>query len=110
MGSALRNILMTNSNIGKDQATVLFERCIDVISQLKFINNSLASNTLNRIFVILRQIVKNNYVTKKYFQEKFALSTCLDAFKNLDNTWNVRDEILTASATRFFSSCRYKHL
>ena len=95
--------------IKKDQAIALFDTGIDIISQLKSVDGSVASSTLCNVFVILLDIVSNDYVTKKYLQDNDILSECLLVFKT-DDVWTCQGEELLRSATHFFRWCCFKNL
>ena len=95
--------------INKDQAIALFDTGIDIISQLKSVDGPKASSTLCRVFFTFSNIVSNDYVTKKYFQDNDILSKCLEVFKK-DDVWTCQGEELLGSATRFFRSCCSRNL
>ncbi|MGK3742781.1 MAG: hypothetical protein ACI90V_009637 [Bacillariaceae sp.] len=97
--------------LNKDQVIAIFDTGIDTISQVKSVVGPFASVscTLELIFGSLYNIVADNYVTKKYFQDKDVLSKCLEVFKK-DNTWKCRGETVMNrmnSAIQFFTACHY---
>jgi hypothetical protein len=101
----LTTILMTNSLISQDKAITIFERGIDLMSQLKSVDNSIASEILEDVFFTFNHILyDNNHLTKKYFQDKNILSKCLEVFKN-NGAWDCRTEEVTKYGIQFFDSC-----
>jgi hypothetical protein len=107
--SALRNIYVMEVVISKDQVITLFDAGIDVISQLKSVDDVYASYTLRHVFRSLYNIVWwDNYVIKKHFQDKDILSKCLEVFKKDNGTWTCRSKIVMAGAIEFFNQCHDK--
>jgi hypothetical protein len=108
---AFGNILSTDSSLmSQDKAVTIFDTGIDVISQLKSVDNSITSRILNQVFCTFNNIVFGNYVTKKYFQDKNILPKCLEVFKK-NGAWNFRShEGLIQEAVDFFKRCHIKHL
>jgi hypothetical protein len=108
---AFGNILSTDSSLmSQDKAVTIFDTGIDVISQLKSVDNSITSRILNQVFCTFNNIVFGNYVTKKYFQDKNILPKCLEVFKK-NGAWNFRShEGLIQEAVDFFDTCCDKGL
>ena len=110
---ALKNITCNRAAMkdvsNKDQATALFDTGIDIISQLKSVDDPKASSTLELVFETFFNIVSNDYVTKKNFQDNDILSKCLEVVKK-DDAWTWQDEEFLRSLTLFFISCCVENL
>jgi hypothetical protein len=94
--------------VNKDQVIAIFDTGIDNISQIN-VEDIYNSYTLGSVLGSLYIIVLNNYVTKKYFQDKDILSKCLEVFKK-DNTWECRSETVMNRAILLFNACHYRDL
>ena len=112
---AFRNLTysLTNSDwvISKKKAIDIFDTGIDIISQLKSIGGGdIASEILEHIFCTFYYIVVDNYVTKKYFQDKNILSKCLEVLKR-NGVWIFESrEGLIQEAIEFFDYCCDEYL
>jgi hypothetical protein len=110
--TAFEDAIMEDA-INEDQAIALFDTGIDVISQLKSVDGDVASETIEFVFLVLNNSIasnNNNYVTKKYFQDKNILSKCLEVFKMDDDTWTCRNEMTMCATIESFNACRLKNL
>jgi hypothetical protein len=109
LGNITRKTDVMKVVINKDQAIALFDTGIDIISQLKSVDGDIASGTLRDVFATIHNIVLNDYVTKKYFQDQSILSKCLEVFKKND-IWTCQDEKLLKRAIKFFYCCCRRNL
>merc|ERR1712238_95434 len=108
--AAVRNITTATTctiYTNTDQASILYTG-MNLISQLnKSIQDiPLVSTVLVHVVATLSTIVKNKYVTKKYFREKRILTNCLDIFKKNNNP----SELLTHTVIMFFDQCYSNNL
>ncbi|OEU18250.1 hypothetical protein FRACYDRAFT_236523 [Fragilariopsis cylindrus CCMP1102] len=112
--TAFGNNMIKEDGINEDQTIGLFDTGIDVISQLKSVDSDVASETLEFVFGVLDNCIKflRNFVTTKYFQDKDALSKCLEVFKMDDDgdTWTCRSENTMEATILFFYTCYSKAL
>mmetsp|Transcript_62871 Transcript_62871/g.70318 ORF Transcript_62871/g.70318 Transcript_62871/m.70318 type:complete len:275 (+) Transcript_62871:2-826(+) len=87
------------------QALMVFDTGIDIITLLKSIDGTIATETLQNVFITFSHIVENDDMSKEFFKDRNILSKCLDVFKKKDNTWECRTELLMDSAVKFINVC-----
>ncbi|OEU08671.1 hypothetical protein FRACYDRAFT_249572 [Fragilariopsis cylindrus CCMP1102] len=110
--NAFRNltcILTKDLLMIQDTALTIFDTGIGIMSQLKSVD-FFATAILGHVFCTLSQIVIENYITKKYFQDENILSKCLEVLKK-NGVWNFRSrEGLLHDTMNFVDCCRIKNL
>jgi len=95
--------------VGKVRVMVMFDKCMDILFQIKSYNDPIVSEILENVLGTLCNIVDNNCVEKTYFFSKGILPKCLDIFR-ANETWGDRNEMVTKKAICFFAWCRDKKL
>ncbi|OEU08143.1 hypothetical protein FRACYDRAFT_250371 [Fragilariopsis cylindrus CCMP1102] len=111
--TAFETDVMTEDVINKDQAIALFDTGIDVISQLKSVDGDVASEILEFVFETFFNVVSNDYVTKKNFQDNDILSKCLEVVAKRmmrGETWTCRSENVIFGTILLFHTCCCKKL
>lgn len=108
----VRNIFSSSSlNIEEEKAVAVFGTGMDLLTKLKYVDESGTSVLLEHIFITLRLIVHRNCITKPFIQQNTIISKCLDVFKKKNGSWNDdRGEEATKWATELFCDLHDQNL